>query len=183
MLFLRCKVALIGSAASGKSALLQVFHSSQSAFPKSYLMTMGAELVLKEVRIPDSPVVVELLIQDLGAQAIYDSVTTSLTSGDACPPTFYLLCVDTTSASMDYAYSWFDKHQSAASSAILVATKSDVSDRNVAETQALAETHGIPCFVTSAAIGKDVDAPFNYTAQAFSQMYDDFIQASGALRV
>merc|ERR1719384_2261926 len=69
-LVLRCKIVLLGDSASGKTSLAQVFQGGAASFPKNYSMTIGVDLMVKRVNIPDTNAVVEMYIVDCGGFAI-----------------------------------------------------------------------------------------------------------------
>lgn len=91
---LRCKVAVVGDATVGKTALLQVLKSTGHDYPKNYVMvsdaawlhgrpvrvthkacggqTSGVDLCIKSIPIPDSNVVVELYLFDCAGQSIFN---------------------------------------------------------------------------------------------------------------
>lgn len=71
---LRCKVVLVGDACCGKTALTQVFCSGGATYPKNYLMTVGAELSVKQVPIPNTSTVVELFLFDCAGQSVFNQV-------------------------------------------------------------------------------------------------------------
>ena len=52
----------------GKSALVQMFHSKGTHFPKQYQMTTGCDFVMKEIKLPESGSIVELHIYDCAGQ-------------------------------------------------------------------------------------------------------------------
>ena len=74
MVLLRCKLAVVGDATVGKTALVATFINGQSAYPKNYVFTAGADVLQKVVKIPDLPTSVELTIFDMGGQSIFNSV-------------------------------------------------------------------------------------------------------------
>ena len=53
-LILRCKVAIVGDAHVGKTALTQMFHSGGQTFQKQYAMTVGVDFCVKVVNIPET---------------------------------------------------------------------------------------------------------------------------------
>uniref|UniRef100_K3WSL6 Uncharacterized protein n=1 Tax=Globisporangium ultimum (strain ATCC 200006 / CBS 805.95 / DAOM BR144) TaxID=431595 RepID=K3WSL6_GLOUD len=71
---LRCKVAVVGDATVGKTALLQVLKSSGHEYPKNYVMTSGVELCVKSIPIPETNVVVELYLFDCAGQSIFNQL-------------------------------------------------------------------------------------------------------------
>ena len=74
MVVLRCKVAIVGEATVGKSAMVQMFHTNGASFPKNYLMTQGVDFCVKEVAVPDTDATVELYIFDISGQQIYSRI-------------------------------------------------------------------------------------------------------------
>jgi len=68
---LRSKLVVVGDWAVGKTALVQQFLNAGAAFPKSYSMTLGAEVASKLVHIPDTSDAVELLILDCSGREVY----------------------------------------------------------------------------------------------------------------
>jgi transport family protein 27 len=71
---LRCKLVIVGDPCVGKTALTQVFVNGSGAYPKNYLMTVGAEFTIKQIPIDDTNVVVELYIYDSAGQSIFNQV-------------------------------------------------------------------------------------------------------------
>ncbi|POM77749.1 Ras-like protein Rab-11A [Phytophthora palmivora] len=71
---LRCKVAIVGDATVGKTALVQVLKSNGHEYPKNYVMTSDVELSTKSIPIPDSSVVVELYLFDCAGQSIFNQL-------------------------------------------------------------------------------------------------------------
>lgn len=75
---LRRKVVVIGDPAVGKSALVHMFASSGTRFPKQYNMTCGVELAHKITQVAppaaESEANVELYMFDSGGQDIFDEM-------------------------------------------------------------------------------------------------------------
>jgi len=69
---LRCKVAVVGEAAVGKTALCQMFQSNGTLFPKNYKLTAGVDLITGSITVPGSTTVVEQYLHDTGGQAIFN---------------------------------------------------------------------------------------------------------------
>jgi len=57
-----------GDPAVGKTALVQMFHSSGQRFPKHYLMTLGVEFCTKAVPLLELDTTVELHLFDTAGQ-------------------------------------------------------------------------------------------------------------------
>lgn len=58
----------------GKTALTQVFVNGSGAYPKNYLMTVGADFNIKQIPIENTNVIVELYIFDSAGQSIFNQV-------------------------------------------------------------------------------------------------------------
>jgi len=69
-----------GDAAVGKSAIVQMFHSKGTHYPKSYVMTTGCDFVMKELKVPDTHTTVELHIYDCSGQPTFTELTTQYVS-------------------------------------------------------------------------------------------------------
>jgi transport family protein 27 len=70
-LVLRAKCVVVGDAAVGKTALVQNFVSDGTKFPKNYSMTMGVDIQVKAVHIPDTQTTVELYIYDTAGKGVF----------------------------------------------------------------------------------------------------------------
>eukprot|EP00983_Pelagomonas_calceolata_P012588 403351-Pelagomonas_calceolata.AAC.3 len=53
-----------GNATVGKSALISMYTSQGQKFPKTYSMTLGVDIVMAQVPIPDTTILVELFLYD-----------------------------------------------------------------------------------------------------------------------
>ena len=76
-LVVRQKVAVIGDAAVGKTALVSMFHSGGQTFPKNYVMTIGCDFNVKMVTLePEHTnglnVGVELYFFDMAGQSVFN---------------------------------------------------------------------------------------------------------------
>jgi hypothetical protein len=76
-LVVRQKVAVIGDAAVGKTALVSMFHSGGQTFPKNYVMTIGCDFNVKMVTLaPEHTgglnVGVELYFFDTAGQSVFN---------------------------------------------------------------------------------------------------------------
>lgn len=63
-----------GEPCVGKTALTQVFVNGSGAYPKNYLMTIGADFTIKQIPIESTNVIVELYIFDSAGQSIFNQV-------------------------------------------------------------------------------------------------------------
>eukprot|EP00960_Hanusia_phi_P016442 484457-Hanusia_phi.AAC.1 len=64
-----------GDAGVGKSAIVQMFHSKGSHYPRQYNMTTGCDFVMKEMKVPESDYTVELHIYDCAGQSVFKELT------------------------------------------------------------------------------------------------------------
>ena len=76
-LVVRQKVAVIGDAGVGKTALVSMFHSGGQSFPKNYVMTIGCDFNVKMVNLaPEHTdglnVGVELYFFDTAGQSVFN---------------------------------------------------------------------------------------------------------------
>ena len=79
MNILRCKVVIVGDAHVGKSAITQMFHSGGHNYPKNYVMTIGVDFCVSQVRIPETNATVELYLFDSAGQSMFNQREMGLT--------------------------------------------------------------------------------------------------------
>ncbi|KAJ3174072.1 Intraflagellar transport protein 27 [Geranomyces variabilis] len=121
-----------GNSGTGKSALVQMFHSDGAQYPKTYAMTIHCDVCVKVVNIPDTNVSVELFIHDVGGNdAFQEYLPRYLESA-----TSFIILYDTTNAeSFKSTARWLQLAQKASSSkqllGCLVASKVDQIARRV----------------------------------------------------
>ncbi|CAD7940712.1 unnamed protein product [Amoebophrya sp. A25] len=91
-LVLRSKVALLGAAKSGKTALREV--ACENPFPRSYTVTLARESSVKTVPITEKNITVELHLQECGS---FDRLPGQLEKAiNGC--SVFVLCYDVTDA-------------------------------------------------------------------------------------
>lgn len=186
-LVLRCKVALLGAPTVGKTALVQMFESNNTNFPKNYVMTMGLNFVMREMKVPDhSNSVVELYIHDIGGQSLSSGAAVgdpaaapgaASTFLDNPSPSFLLLVYDHTPESWQWVEEWISTNHSNRTlmdKTLLVANKIDLTDRHLHAGRAVAERYQIPFFAVSASRASDIEAPFEHVVQAFYERYESY---------
>jgi transport family protein 27 len=184
---LRCKLVVVGDEGVGKTALTQMFESEGSRYPKNYMMTVGTEFLVKQVRIPNTNVIVELFIYDCAGQAIFSlSDIQSKYYESACA---FMVVYDVTNLkSFNQCSKWLSVVKSANSSPLvgaIVANKIDhrssVGDSRVAVDEekgrrlAQSQDGGVAYFETSAANNIGVDDPFKYIANEFYMKYESTV--------
>jgi transport family protein 27 len=81
---LRFRVAVVGDATVGKTALVSMFESGGSVYPKEYAMSVGMSARVRAVRLPGRPVLVELYLLDAGGQAIFNQGEFGTTLWNTC---------------------------------------------------------------------------------------------------
>lgn len=178
---LRCKVAVVGDAAVGKTALITMFTSKGHKFPKAYNMTSGVEVVVAQVPIPDTTVMVELYVLDTAGNDLYKEQISQYWNG-----VYYAMLVfDVTNMeSFESCKAWFELLKSARPDrerplrAVLVANKTDMPPQRHQVRLDLAadwaSNNGVDFFqVASAPPAQNVEAPFNALAQAFHRSYEE----------
>jgi len=183
MVLLRCKLAVVGDATVGKTALVATFINGHSAYPKNYVFTAGADVLQKAVKIPDLSTSVELTIFDMGGQSIFNSVvqdcvlTTQMAKANAV-----IFAYDCTSMeSFNSLEMWVKlvreglRDKAASFFGVVVATKADNQERisvNPADGATFARNHGFEFFETSALKAQDADTPFHFIADVYAKNYE-----------
>lgn len=171
---LRCKVAIIGDATVGKSAYTQMVHSGGVTFPKNYMMTMGADLCVKEVRI-DQATTVELVLVDIGGQDLYKKNADQYLDHIAAFIVMYDVAHKQT---FEVVGRWLElvRAKNKNLPGFLVGNKIDLKDKaEVTDTQAeiLCRKERLSHFQCSALRGMGLMEPLEAIAQLFAQTYED----------
>lgn len=175
---LRCKVAVIGDATVGKTALVTMFRNA-SAYPKNYHMTVGAEFHQLEVNVPDTdpPVVVELYLFDTSGQEMFRPMAAKHWENAS----MIILVYDVTNpTSFQNLETWIQHYKTVCPGRLLtgcvVANKIDLSERITVPRESgesFAREHDLEFFDTSAQENIKVDIPFMYVASRFKDMYEE----------
>ena len=174
MVVLRCKVALVGDATVGKSAYTQMVHSGGVHFPKNYMMTMGADICIKEIRL-DQATTVELCLVDIGGQDFYKKAAEGYLDNVAAFIVMYDVAHKQT---FEVVGRWVElvRQKNKQLPGFLVANKMDLKDKaEVTETQAeiLSRNQRLNFFQCSALRGVGLMEPLEAIAQMFAGMYED----------
>ena len=181
---LRRKVACVGGGAVGKSALVQMFTSHGTKFPKTYAMTVGVELQHKIVQLEadddaavQSRANVELFLIDSAGHSIFDEMMPTLHADVAA----VVLVYDATRAHT--LHECAAKYQAVLDAVrkprlpgALVANKVDLQERLAVsrdEGRAFADHLGMGYFEVSAKEGGGVEAPFRSVAHERVKAADD----------
>ena len=176
MVFLRCKVLVLGDASVGKTALVQSFISNGSSFPKNYVMTQCAAITQKVVDIEGTDSNVELNIFDIAGQSIYKDQVPNMMGQASAVMLVYDITNDESFNSMEY---WLriakEKCRDAPIIGVVVAAKIDQSDLAVIgseEGEEYAAGQGFQYFNTSANRGQGLDDPFVHIANTYYEQYE-----------
>lgn len=190
MVVLRCKVVVAGDATVGKTALVQMFQSKSTVFPKNYKLTAGVELVTAAVAIPREaqPTSVELYLFDTGGQDIFRDALSSYWNSVG----MIMLVFDATSKeTFDNCAMWLDMlkkhrlHKDRPLQGVLVSNKNDLRDRLEVSAELAhewAQQNGLQFFEASASPpGRDVDAPFAFIAAKWHKSYMEKMEALASI--
>ncbi|PRP83320.1 hypothetical protein PROFUN_09301 [Planoprotostelium fungivorum] len=184
MRLLRCRLAVLGESAVGKTALIQMFKSEGAHYPKNYIMTLAAEFHSKTVQIREKDTSVEFYVMDLSGKGLYDSLRRQVLEGTS----MFIVVYDVTNEeSFKMAEKWIDEYNAVVSNSVggaLIGNKSDLEERIEVKTQRgqdLAREHNLAFFECSALRGTEVETPFNWLANAFLNAYEDKMKLYASL--
>jgi len=185
---LRCKVAIVGDACVGKTALVQSFHSGN--YPKNYIMTSWVDFCVKQVKVPDTDVAVELYLFDTAGQSVFNQTDADTAYFENV--NFVMAVYDVSNkGSFESINTWLSRAKSRRPPnapplpGVLVANKVDLrgepgdySARAVvtpAMGVALAKQLGLEYFEASAALQQGATDPFHFMAYQFHKKYNDTV--------
>jgi len=189
VIVLRCKICLVGEATVGKTALCNVFQGGSQKFSKNYTLTTGTDLIIKSVKIPETNVLVEMILIDCGGFATHE-----MGGPNACSllkphwsnanAVILVYAVDNPS-SFHSLTKWFDYVQESRGDAVVtgvvVGNKTDLEQTTPLDGFDFAKSHGLEFFETSALKG-DVDPPFHFLAEVFYQKYQARLEELAQIR-
>ncbi|KAG1690520.1 hypothetical protein DVH05_028024 [Phytophthora capsici] len=176
---LRCKVAIVGDATVGKTALLQVLKSSGHEYPKNYVMTSDVELSTKSIAIPDTNVVVELYLFDCAGQSIFNQLDFGTVHYKGASIALVVFDVNN-KESFKSCSKWYQDVRDASPNhnipGVLLANKTDLRYNNrdaisTKEAEEFAERNDLKYFECSAQQNAGVEAAFTYIADWFYKKY------------
>ncbi|KAL2917273.1 hypothetical protein HK105_203338 [Polyrhizophydium stewartii] len=179
-LILRNKCLILGNATVGKTALVQTFHSDGAQFPKTYGMTIHADVCVKPINIPDTNVTVEMFIFDLAGHDVFQEYLPKYCRSASS----YILVFDVTNADSFKALpKWLQFVKQIkdlrGGRGVLVATKIDQAFRRSVTTQQgeeFAKQHNLMYFECSSATNSDVEAPFYFVANASHELFEEHLR-------
>ncbi|XP_043197155.1 intraflagellar transport protein 27 homolog [Amphibalanus amphitrite] len=178
----RGRCVVVGDSTAGKTALVQVFLSDGSDFPKNYNMTFTVELHQKQVRIPDTAESVELFIYDCSGKDIYRDVLQSVLN-----PNLAIIVYDVTNEkSFQAASEWHKfiretKKDKTTLPGVLMGCKTDLTERRLIspkEGNDLANKLGFVYMECSAKDNQNIDDAFFYLANEWHKMYSNGVNAT-----
>ncbi|XP_063251886.1 intraflagellar transport protein 27 homolog isoform X5 [Prinia subflava] len=185
MVKLAAKCLLAGDPAVGKSALAQMFRSDGAHFQKNYTLTVGIELLVKAVSVPETSDSVEFFIFDSAGKDLFSEMLEKLWEQHN------VLCLVydvTNEQSFDNCNKWLEKLRAQAAGVhipgVLVGNKTDLTDRRVVEqeqAQEWAEKHGLEYCEMSVKEMKNFEAPFHILAKLFHQLYKKKVETFHSL--
>jgi len=178
MTVLRCKVAVVGDPTVGKSAWLQMFLSNGTNYPRQYVMTMGADLCVKEIEHSETGNSVELYLFDVSGQDVYRRFIENYVEGAS----FFVVMYDVGHrATFESVTRWVEACRKGRKGmpGILIANKADLGEKvEVFDSQgeSFARQHNMTFFKISALKGDNVAAPLNHIASKFSTAYEERVR-------
>ncbi|KAI9179790.1 hypothetical protein H9P43_005120 [Blastocladiella emersonii ATCC 22665] len=178
---IRGKVAVLGDFGSGKTGLVQAFHSEGASFSKSHQMNTTADIVVKSVTIPETDACVELFIYDMPGHEVFQTIVERHAAGASA---FVLVYDVTNKDALAGIGKWLKLAGTIRDSAplvgCLVATKCDIADRRRLVTaqqgQDVAQSLNLEYFECSAATNAEVESPFYYVANALYEAYEEHVK-------
>ncbi|EDO36989.1 predicted protein [Nematostella vectensis] len=182
MVVLRAKVLVTGDSCVGKSALVQVFQSDGTHYPKNYTQTVGAEVLVKLVNIPETTDSVELFLYDSAGKEMFSDTVQQYWEH----PNLVIVAYDVSNEqSFNACNKWLERCRSLAKSdnnlpGALIATKTDLKQRRVISTKQgkdYANSKNLEYFECSAKEHENVEAPFYFLAKEFHRLYKEKLEA------
>lgn len=191
LLMLRCKVVVVGDSTVGKSALVQMFHSGGSTFPRQYVMTTWVDFCVKQVRVPNTNALVEMYIVDCAGQSVFNQVEQNNQHYENA--SYVAVVYDVSNKeSFESAGKWLQAVRSSRPPnsrpvpGVLIANKTDLREQHRGEIPskdglAFAEHNQLEFFETSAASGTDIDEPFHFIAHQVYHKYEATLNSAEQL--
>lgn len=175
MVILRQKCVMVGTSTVGKSAMAQVFFSDGTHYPKNYAMTVGAELTVKTVNIPESKHSVEIYLVDTAGHKLFASAGEQYWEhAGTMAVVFDVTNVDSLEKASDWC-KMVKKVLGASVPGVLIGNKTDLESRrkiSAKEGKEMAHTLGLKYFECSALQAEGVDTPFHYLAAKYHSLYN-----------
>ncbi|XP_030065902.1 intraflagellar transport protein 27 homolog isoform X1 [Microcaecilia unicolor] len=181
MVKLTAKCILAGDATVGKSTLAQLFRSDGAHFQKNYAMTVGVDIIMKTVHIPETNDSVELLIYDSSGKEIFYEIMEKLWE----QPSILCLVYDVSNEqSFNSCAKWLQRVRARTLCSqlpgVLVGNKTDLVGRRTVEqkqAQEWAAQNELEYFETSAKEMENFEVPFRTLAKSFHRLYQERVEA------
>jgi small GTP-binding protein len=130
---LREKVVIVGDEGVGKTSIVKSFLKKDDKLcGKTYVMTKGLDVEVSEVAVPNTNIVVDLFLFDMGGQSIFNQSQMAKRFWENCS---YIICVFDVSSrkSLQSVKTWVASVRSASTTlldipTILVANKIDLRE-------------------------------------------------------
>jgi len=160
-----------------------MFHSGGHSYPKNYVMTIGVDFCVKVVNIPETNSAVELYLFDTAGQSIFNQRELGAKYWENASMVAVVYDVSSRE-SFQSAAKWLQGVRAIRPNnpigGVLIANKIDLREtgRDVVsseEGEQFAQQNGLMYFECSAMQGTDVDAPFNFMADAFYRKYEEMV--------
>lgn len=172
MTVLRLRVAVVGEPTSGKTAFVQMVHSNGTSFPKTYLMTMGCDFIVKEIPL-DEETTVELSLFDVAGSKVYDTMAGTYLNNVSA----FILVYDVANrTTFETCKRWVAKAREAKKDMMgfLLANKIDLSEKaEVTDSQGeiFAKNNQMKFYKCSALRGTGIIEPIEDIARMFAEGY------------
>lgn len=172
MVNLRLRVAFIGPATSGKTAMVQMIHSNGSTFPRNYNMTTGCDFVVKDMPV-DEENSVEVTLLDVSGQRMYDRMVPAYAGAAGA---FIIVYDASNKQTFETCGKWVQMAKEVGSNfpIYLVGNKFDLEDKiEVSDSQAesFAKAHDLKYCKASALRGTGITEPLDELAKLFFERY------------
>ncbi|CCW67478.1 unnamed protein product [Phytomonas sp. Hart1] len=177
MVLLRLRIAVIGASTSGKTAFVQMLHSNGTTFPKKYLMTMGCDFVIKEIKVKENDSV-EVTMLDVAGQGLYEQMVPTYLE---CANAFILMYDITNRSTFEECEKWVKKLRNVRCDLplLLVANKTDLMDKSEvsdAHAQSFAGANKMKYFKCSALRATGIEEPVEALARQFLENYENRLE-------
>uniref|UniRef100_H2YLQ2 Small monomeric GTPase n=1 Tax=Ciona savignyi TaxID=51511 RepID=H2YLQ2_CIOSA len=179
MVVLRGKCVVVGDPTVGKTAIAQAYHSDGSAFPKSYSMSTGIDLLQKFVQLgDDNKEVVDLFVFDSAGRGIFKD----LNEASYNKVGMFVIVFDLSSSkSFSNCQKWLEELKNFFEPGknipgILIGNKCDLKERRQVDgnkANAFAVKHNLLYFECSAKHYEGIDGAFKELANRYHTLHQE----------
>ncbi|KAH7816984.1 IFT27a, intraflagellar transport protein 27 [Monocercomonoides exilis] len=177
---LRCKLAVVGDGAVGKSSIVQRFISSDSGFNPAYTLTPGCDLEFKQYFVKDYNTTVEFLIADVGGQQLFSTLRKEYLTNISAVLYVYDITNEESFLSLQ---KWYKEVEEAAGRnlpGVVVGNKVDLRSVGIVDplkASEFARLHGLSFVECSASESVDVLSPFDTIATDMCKLFQERVEA------